>query len=149
MLQLHSSTSDRDQVVETMITLTHLSNLSRGIVAGRDSTELYFDQRRRGFVRIGLPSAFRLRKETCAAGFITVQDSFAEFETALGQVAPSLGATAAIAVLIRSSEGGFALKVRKKLEQLGFRIEAGVRCHQGFVLSAYRQDLAQMECVAA
>lgn len=153
MLQLHSSTADpftadRDQVVETMITLTHLSNLNRAIVAGPDSTELYLALRRRGFVRIGLPSTFRLRKATCAVGLITAQDSFPEFETALAQVAPSLGVTAAVAVLIKANEAGFALKIRKKLGQLGFRIEAGVRCHQGLVLSAYRQGFAQMECAA-
>jgi hypothetical protein len=41
MLQLHSFSSERDQVVETMITLTHLSNLNRAIVAGQGSTSLY------------------------------------------------------------------------------------------------------------
>ena len=148
MLQLRPTSANRDQVVETMIALTHLSNFSRAIVAGRDSTELYLALRRRGFVRIGLPSALRSRRVNCAVGFITVQDAFADFETALVQVAPTLGATAAIAVLIKSSESGFALKVRKKLEQHGFRIEAGVRCREGFVLSAYRQGFAQMECAA-
>jgi len=148
MLQLQPSTTERDQVVETMISLTHLTNLSRAIVAGQDSTELYLALRRRGFVRIGLPSTFRLRRATCAVGLITVRDSLAEFETALAQVAPSLGASAATAVFIKSSEGGLALKIRNKLERLGFRIEAGVRCHQGLVLSAYRQGFAQIVCAA-
>ena len=148
MLRLHTSRSERDQVVDTMVTLTHLSNLGRAIVAGHDSTELYLALRRRGFVHIGLPSTFRLRKAACAVGLITVQGSLVEFETALAQVTPSLGATAAIAVLIKSSEGGIALKISKKLEQLGFRIEAGVRCHQGLVLSARRQSFAQMERAA-
>jgi hypothetical protein len=34
--------------------------------------------------------------------------------------------------------------VRTKLEQLGFRIEAGVRCQQGFLLSAYRCNFASI-----
>ncbi len=131
-----------------MISLTHLSNLNRAIVAGRGSAELYQALRQRGFTRIGLPSRFHLRTSAFSVGLITVQDMFSEFEMALSQVAPSLSATAAIAVLIRSNEAGFALKVRKKLEQLGFRIEAGVRCSQGFVMSAYRQDSAQMKRAA-
>jgi hypothetical protein len=147
MLQLHTSAADRDQVVETMIALTHLSSLNRAIVAGKDSSELYLALRQRGLVRIGLPSAFR-RKAICAVGLITVRDSLAEFETALAHVAPSLGTTATIAVLIKASEGGFAVNVRKKLEQLGFRIEAGVRCHQGLVLSARRQNFAQIDRAA-
>jgi hypothetical protein len=148
MLQLHTSTADRDQVVETMITLTHLSSVNRAIVAGQDSTELYLALRRRGLVRIALPAAFRRRKAICAIGLITVRDSLAEFETALAQVAPSLGTTATIAVLIKASEGNIALNIRKKLEALGFRIEAGVRCHQGLVLSARRQNFAQIDRAA-
>ena len=148
MLHTSPSATDRDQVVETMISLTHLSSLDRAIVAGCDCTELYLALRRRGFTRIGLPSRFRLRTPTFSIGLITVQDAFSTFETALSQVAPSLGATAAIAVLIKSSETGFALKIRRRLEQLGFRIEAGVRCHEGFVLSAYRQGYAQMKRAA-
>jgi hypothetical protein len=31
---------------------------------------------------------------------------------------------------------------------MGFRIEAGVRCQQGLVLSAYRQSFGQMENAA-
>ena len=148
MLQLRSFTSEHDQVVETMISLTHLSNLNRAIVAGQGSTSLYLALRRRGLIRIGFPSTFRLRKATCAVGLITVRDSMDDFEIALAQVAASLGTAATIAVLITSSESGFAVKIRKKLEQLGFRIEAGVRCHQGLVLSARRQGLAQMDRAA-
>src|SRR5262249_7682763 len=62
MLQLHS-TSEQDQVVETMIALTHLSNLNRAIVAGQGSTDLYLALRRRGLARIGFPSRF-----ACARG---------------------------------------------------------------------------------
>ena len=148
MLPVHSPATARDQVVETMITLTHLSNLNRAIVAGQGSTNLYLALRRRGLIRVALPSAFRRRKAICAVGLITVRDSLADFETALAQVAPSLGTAATIAVLIKPSESGVAIKIRKKLEQLGFRIEAGVRCRQGLVLSARRQGLAQMEWAA-
>jgi hypothetical protein len=148
MLQLHSFSSEQDHVVEAMITLTHLSNLNRAIVAGQGSTDLYLALRRRRLVRFGFPSTYRLRKRTCAVGLITVQQSPAEFEIALSQVVPSLGTTATIAVLIKSSESGFSMKIRKRLEQLGFRIEAGVRCHQGLVLSAHRRGFAQMERAA-
>ena len=61
MLQLHTFTSEHDQVVETMITLTHLSNLNRAIVAGDGSRELYLALRRRDYAahrrlaRITLP----------------------------------------------------------------------------------------------
>ena len=69
-------------------------------------------------------------------------------KAALAEISPFLGASAAIAVLINSAEGGFSLKIRAKLEQMGFRIEAGARCQQGLVLSADRQGFSQMEIAA-
>ena len=44
--------SNREQVTDTMIELTRLSNLHRAIVAGSDSLELYLALRRRGFIRV-------------------------------------------------------------------------------------------------
>ena len=72
----------------------------------------------------------------------------AAIEAALAGIAPFLCTSSAIAVLIDSRESGFCLKIRTKLEQMGFRIEAGVRCQQGLVLSAYRQGFGQMENAA-
>jgi hypothetical protein len=51
MVQLHS-VPNREQVIDTMIGLTRLSNLHRTIVAGSDSLELYLALRRRGYVRV-------------------------------------------------------------------------------------------------
>ena len=48
----------------------------------------------------------------------------------------------------QTRESGVCLKIRSRLEQMGFRIEAGVRCQQGLVLSAYRQGFGQMEDAA-
>jgi hypothetical protein len=53
-----------------------------------------------------------------------------------------------VAVLIDSLESGFSLKIRMRLAQMGFQIEAGVRCQQGLVLSAYRQGFGRMENAA-
>jgi hypothetical protein len=47
-------------------------------------------------------------------------------------------------VLADSRESGF----RTRLEQMGFRIAAGVRCPQGLVLSARRHGFGQMENAA-
>ena len=55
---------------------------------------------------------------------------------------------ATVAVLIDSYDSNSSLNVRTKLQQMGFRIEAGVRCHQGLVLSACRQGFNQIEAAA-
>ena len=142
------SVSNREQVVDTMIELTRLSNLHRVIVAGSDSLELYLALRRRGFIRVATTATCRIPKGQHAVGLITGENSLQAIEAALAQISPFLSTSAAIAVLIDSRESGISLKIRTRLEQMGFRIEAGVRCQQGLVLSAYRQGFAQMENAA-
>jgi hypothetical protein len=147
MLQRHS-VSNREQVIDTMIELTRLSSQLRAIVVGSDSLELYLALRRRGFARVSTAETCRIPKGQHAVGLITGQDSLAAIEAALARISPFLCTSAAVAVLIDSRESGFCLKIRSKLEQMGFRIEAGVRCQQGLVLSAYRQGFGQKENAA-
>jgi hypothetical protein len=147
MVQLHSI-PNREQVIDTMIGLTRLSNLHRTIVAGSDSLELYLALRRRGFVRVATTATCRIPKGQHAVGLITGQNSLRAIDAALTEISQFLSASAVIAVLIDSRESSFCLRIRTKLEQMGFRIEAGVRCEQGLVLSAYRQGFAQMENAA-
>ena len=144
MVQPHSA-PNREQVIDTMIELTRLSSQLRAIVAGSDSLELYLALRRRGFARVSTPETCRIPRGQHAVGLITGQNSLAAVEAVLTRISPFLSA---IAVLIDSRESGFCLKIRTRLEQMGFRIEAGVRCQQGLVLSAYRQGFGQMENAA-
>ena len=147
MGQPHSA-SNREQVVDTMIDLTRLSNLHRAIAAGSDSLELYLALRRRGFIRVATTTTCRIPKRQHAIGLITGQNSLQAIEAALAQISQFLSPSAAVAVLVDSRESGLCLKIRNLLEQMGFRIEAGVRCQQGLVLSAYRQGFVQMENAA-
>ena len=139
---------NREQVADTMIELTRLSNLHRTIVAGSDRMELYLALRRRGFICVATAATCRIPRGQHAVGLITGQNSLQAIEAALAQILPFLSTSAAIAVLIDSRESGFCLKIRTRLEQMGFRIDAGVRCQQGLVLSAYRQSFGQMENAA-
>jgi hypothetical protein len=147
MVQPHSG-ANREQVVDTMVELTRLSNLHRAIVAGSDSLELYLALRRRGYIRVTTTATCRIPRGQHTVGLITGRNSLRALEAALARISPFLCTSAAIAVLIDSRESGFCLKIRTRLEQMGFRIEAGVRCQQGLVLSAYRQGFGQMENAA-
>jgi hypothetical protein len=142
------SVANREQVVDTMIELTRLSSLHRAIVAGSDSLELYLSLRRRGFVRVATTATCRIPKRQHAVGLITGQNTLSAVEDTLALISQFLSPSAAIAVLIDSHETGLCLKIRNRLEQMGFRIEAGVRCPQGLVLSAYRQGFNQAEIAA-
>ncbi len=145
---MDQAVSNREQVLDTMIDLTRLSNLQRAIVTGRDSLELYLALRQRGFLRVATTATCRVPRGQHAVGLIAGQDSLSAVEAALAQIVPFLGPNAAIAVLIDSRESGSCLKIRARLEQMGFRIEAGVRCQQGLVLSACRQGFNRMEIAA-
>ncbi len=147
MLQPHSA-PNREQAVEIMIALTRMSHLHRAILAGSDSPEVYLALRRRGFIHVSTTGTCRIPKRQHAIGLITGQNSLAAIEATLTRISPFLCTSAAIAVLIDSRERGFSLKIRTRLEQMGFRIEAGVRCQQGLVLSAYRHGFGQMENAA-
>ena len=140
------SVANREQVIDTMVGLTRLSTFHRAIAAGGDSMELYLALRRRGFIRVATPTICRVPKGQHAVGLIMGQNTLRAIEAALAQISQYLSASATIAILIDSRESG--LKIRTRLEQLGFRIEAGVRCQQGLVLSAYRRGFGQMENAA-
>ena len=146
MVQPHSAES-REQVVDTMIGLTRLSSLQRAIVAGSDRMEFYLALRRRGFVRVATSATSRIPRGQHPIGLIAGQDSRA-IEAALAEISPFLCAHAAVAILIDSRESDASLKIRMRLQHMGFQIEAGVRCQQGLVLSAHRQGFAQMESAA-
>jgi len=146
MVQLHS-VSDQAQVLDTMIGLTRLTNLQRAIIAGGGGMELYLGLRRRGFMRVTTISTSWIPRKQHAIGLLADRNP-ASLEKALNELAPFLCTNAIVAVLIDSYENNSSLKIRTKLQQMGFRIEAGVRCHQGLVLSACRQGFRQIENAA-
>ena len=135
---------DQEQIVDTMIALTRPSSLRGIIITGSESMDLYVALRRRGFCRVSTPVTCPAPKRQHAIGLVTGQNPVA----ALVQASSFLSTNSAVAVLIESREGELAMKIRHKLQQLGFRIEAGVRCRRGLVLSADRQSFAQMELAA-
>ena len=140
--------SNREQVVDTMIGLTRLTSLHRAIVVGSGSMDLHLALRRRGFLRAATAATCRLPKGQHAVGLIAGHNSLQAIEAALVELAPFLATNATVAVLIESRETGAGLRIREKLEQMGFRIEAGVRCQEGFVLSAIRHGYGQMKKAA-
>jgi hypothetical protein len=120
-----------------MISLTRAGPLHRMIIGGSESMELYLVLRRRGFIRVTTTEICRVARAQHAVGLIAGQNSSRGIEAILDQMSPFLATNAGLALLVGSRENAF--KIRSKLGELGFRIEAGVRCTSGLVLSAYRQ----------
>ena len=145
MVQLRSA-SDQTQVLDTMIGLTRLSLLQRAIIGGSGGMELYLGLRRRGFMRVTTISTSWLPRRQHAIGLIADHGS-AAVEKALDEISPFLSINATVAVLVDSGNSS-GLGIRTRLRQMGFQIEAGVRCHQGLVLSACRQGFGRVERAA-
>src|SRR5260370_36507615 len=120
MVQLHS-VPNREQVIDTMIGLTRLSNLHRTIVAGNDSLELYLALRRRGFIRVATTATCRILKGQHSVGLITGHNSLRAIEAALVEISQFLRTRAPIAVLIDSRDSAFCLKVPSALASSGLR----------------------------
>ena len=101
MMVQHQSASDREQVVETMIGLTHLTNLHRAIIAGNGSMEFYLVLRQRGFLRVATAQTCRTPKAQHPVGLIAGHNSLQAIEAAIVELSPFLGTSAAVAVLNR------------------------------------------------
>lgn len=99
--------------------------------------------KQRGFLFSVLASARRATGGRHAAGLIAGCESYPAIEAALVQVSGFLNSAADIAIAIQSRENGLIGRARAKLQQLGFRIEAGARCQEGFVLAAHREEFNQ------
>jgi hypothetical protein len=137
-----------EQVLGTMVGLTRLSSLQRAIIAGDDGMELYLELWRRGFVRVATVLTCGIPRRQHTIGLIAGRETPEPIERALAEISPFLCTNATIAVLINTHGSNCGLRIRTKLQQMGFQIEAGVRCPQGFVLSARRQGFGQMENAA-
>jgi len=138
------SALDHERVVDVMVALTRPSPLDSVIITGTESMALYLSLRRRGFDRVATPATCRTPRQRHVIGMVTGQHAV----TALAQASPFLSANSAIAVLVESGKPEFSMSIRHKLQQMGFRIEAGVSCRQGFALFACRRGFSQLEKAA-
>lgn len=136
------SIADAGDILDTMISLTHPTPLHRVITAGDESMALYLALRHRGFFRVATTATCRLPRGQHTVGLIAGQNPIGEIEA----ISPFLAPKARLALLVGA--GGDGLKIRSKLELIGFRIEAGVRCKAGLVLSAHRQGYVQLQKAA-
>jgi hypothetical protein len=126
-------------VLDAMISLARLAKTRRVIVSGSDAFGLYLGLLDRGFLRVATTAISRAPCGQHDAALIAGRYSTDGLEGLLKRVVPFLTARATIAVWIDSGApcGG---KLQAALERLGFRIEAGTACENGFIVSAQRRD---------
>ncbi|MEW6639467.1 MAG: hypothetical protein AB1586_03110 [Pseudomonadota bacterium] len=81
-------------------------------------------------------------------GIVAGARSRAALAAAIAGMAPYLAEAATMVVLIADSCGGLGPQAGSLLAPFGFRIEAGVRCQRGLLLSAHRDAAAAMAVAA-
>jgi hypothetical protein len=130
-------------MLDAMVSLARLSKTRRVIVAGSNSFGLYLELLDRGFVRATTTATCRIPCGQHDAALVSGRYSSDALEGLLKRVVPFLNARATIAIWI-DSNAGCGSRLHTVLERLGFRIEAGTACENGFIVSAQRRDFTPL-----
>jgi hypothetical protein len=129
-----------ERVMDAMIEITRLSESQRVIVAGPHAFDTYLGLLDRGFSRAVTTATCRVPCGQHDVALLTGRHSVQAMEALLLRIVPFLTTRAILAVWMGSDGHQRARALQQMLERLGFRIEAGARCQDGFVLCARRQD---------
>lgn len=148
MKQIEPKTSG-EKIIETMIELARCSKLHRIIVAGSKSLSHMFELRGRGYNRVVTAACYNLRRGGYDVGLLDWRrQQMKEIEAKLSWPAPLLAPTSVLVVWLDTSERAEHGKVGSILAKVGFRVEAGTCCKDGFGISARRRDASQQALAA-
>ena len=139
---MHPSSSE--QLVTTLLALTRFADSQRAIVAGSRSVEVHLELLRRGVHRSATIASCRIACGQYDVAFVVGRQPSHSFELLMLRVLPYLKTRAVLAVWIDAEPHGRASSVQTLLQRVGFRIEAGSRCGNGFVLAARRLEWSPM-----
>ncbi len=138
-----------EQIIQSMIELARCSKSHRIIVAGSKCFEHMSGLHRCGYMRVATTATCGLPRGQYDVAFVDWQlQSIKALEITLDWLLHFLASTSVLVIWIDSSKRTENQKLGPMLEKLGFRVEAGTRCEQGFVISARRRDATQMAVAA-
>jgi hypothetical protein len=131
-----------DQIIETMIALARCSKDHRIILAGSKGPDRIFKLRTRGYVHLATTATCKLPRGQYDVAFVEWrQHSVKALETTLDWLVHFLSRTGVLVIWIDTAPA--ARKLLSAIERLGFRIELGTRCENGFTISARRHEFSR------
>jgi hypothetical protein len=139
MIEQHIIPSS-ERIMEAMIDLTGLSRSHRVIVAGSNAFDIYVSLHHRGFSRAATTTTCRVPCGQHDVALVAGAHSSQALEALLARVVSFLNARATLGVWVESQGHHRSRKLSTLLGELGFRIEAGAKCENGFVFSARRSE---------
>jgi hypothetical protein len=132
--------ASEDRIVDAMIDLARLSRSQRVIVTGAYAFETYLGLLDRGFSRVATTATCRSPCGQHDVALVMGRHSVPAIEALLTRIVPFLNPHAVVALWMGSDGHQHGKALQQVLERLGFRIEAGARCEDGFVVSARRRE---------
>ena len=140
MTQSSSIPSD-ERIVDAMIQLARVAKLHRMIVAGANSAEILVELHRRGHLRV---TTTKICREPCGQFDVALvawrEHSIKALEKTLDRLAHYLGSAGVLVLWIGPHERIANQMLGLVVQRLGFRIESGTRCENGFAIAARRLD---------
>jgi hypothetical protein len=148
MIQAHSSFATA-RIVDTMIELARCAKAHRIIVAGSKSRDLMVELHRRGYTRVATTATCGLAQGPCPVALLDWRaGAIGTLEKTLGWLAGVLAPAAVMVIWIDSADPTGSRKLASMVERVGFCIEVGTRCEDGFAIAARRQDAPEMSVAA-
>src|SRR5215471_11733550 len=126
-----------DRITGTMIALAQCSAEHRVILAGSNEPDRLFKLHSRGFSRVVTTATCTLSRRRYDVAFVEWrQHSIKALETTLDWLVHLLSPVGVLVIWIDAAPE--RRKLCSAIEKLGFQVETGARCENGFVVSARR-----------
>jgi hypothetical protein len=136
----HKSASFQDERMKTLIDIARVTKSHPIIVAGSDCSQVFLELHRLGYLQVATTKTCRIpHTEYDVALLVWRRHSIKALATTLDWLVHFLSPTGVLVIWIDTARA--ARSLRSAIETLGFRVEAGVRCGNGFATSARRLDV--------
>jgi hypothetical protein len=124
-----------------MIQLASAAKSHRMIVGGSNSSEMFLELHRRGYLRV---TTTRICRAACGQHDVALvawrDHSIRALETTLNWLVHFLSAGGVLVIWVGPNEGMSNRTLRLALGRLGFRIESGTCCENGVAVCARRLE---------
>jgi|SRR5215831_11434305 len=135
------------RIIDTMIDLAQCSVDHRIILAGSKEPGRIFELRSRGFPGVVTTATCKLSRGRYDVALVEWrQHSINALEATLDWLVHFLAPSGVLVIWIDAAPGH--RKLRSAIERLGFHVETGTRCENGFAVSARRLNVDQPAMVA-
>jgi hypothetical protein len=136
-----------DRITCTMIELAQCSAGHRIILAGSNEPDRIFKLHSRGFPRVVTTATCKLSRRQYDVALVEWrQHSIKALETTLDWLVHFLSPMGVLVIWIDAVPE--RRKLHSAIEKLGFHVETGTRCDNGFVVSARRLNVLQQTMAA-